>query len=113
MIRPYTRISLQAIAKALNDIPIADVEGLLIGLLLDGELEGHVDRVSGVLYKEKEGRIQDATAIALGADDGASVLLQKCHAMSELLDLMSSMHSKANLRVKEDTFGAAVRGIVH
>ena len=113
VIRPYTRISLQAIAKALNDIPIADVESLLIGLLLDGELEGHIDRVSGVLYKDKEGRIPDASAIATGADDGASALLQKCHAMSELLELMSSLHSKVNLRVKEDSVGAAMRGVVH
>ena len=54
VIRPYTRISLQAIAKELNDIPVADVESLLVSLILDGTLDGSIDQVAGVLIKKAE-----------------------------------------------------------
>eukprot|EP00934_Nitzschia_sp_Nitz4_P005330 Nitzschia sp. Nitz4//scaffold50_size126154//96686//98407//NITZ4_003697-RA/size126154-processed-gene-0.155-mRNA-1//1//CDS//3329553734//5320//frame0 len=54
VIRPYTRISLQAIAKELNDIPVGDVENLLVGLILDGKLDGLIDQVQGVLEKKVE-----------------------------------------------------------
>jgi hypothetical protein len=97
----------------LNDIPIADVESLLIGMLLDEELQGHIDRVSGVLYKEKEGRVLDGNAIANSADDCASALLQKCQAMNELLGVLSSTHSKVNMRVLEESSPTSARGFVH
>ena len=51
VIRPYTRISLAALAEELNGISIVDVEQLLIGLILDGTLQGDIDQVEGVLYK--------------------------------------------------------------
>jgi len=51
VIRPYTRISLAALAEELNGISIVDVEQLLIGLILDGTLQGDIDPVEGVLYK--------------------------------------------------------------
>ena len=54
VIRPYTRISLQAIARELNDIPVPDVESLLVGLILDGKLDGEIDQVAGVLVKEAD-----------------------------------------------------------
>lgn len=54
VIRPYTRISLDAIAKELNDIPVIDVENLLVGLILDGRLDGRIDQVNGVLLKKAE-----------------------------------------------------------
>lgn len=52
VIQPYTRISLQAISKELNGIPVRDVESLLVGLILDGKLEGEIDQVAGVLLKQ-------------------------------------------------------------
>jgi COP9 signalosome complex subunit 2 len=52
VIQPYTRISLRSIAKELNDIPLQDVEALLVGLILDGKLEGEIDQVEGVLLKQ-------------------------------------------------------------
>jgi len=51
VIRPYTRISLAALAEELNGISIVDVEQLLIGLILDGTLQGDIDQMEGVLYK--------------------------------------------------------------
>jgi hypothetical protein len=124
VIRPYSRISLPAIAKALNDIPLADVESLLVGLLLDGQLEGYIDRVSNVLYKQTEGRIPDGATSVTGGNGmnnvarnhSESILLQKCQAMDELLDIMSSVHSDVSGRVKENnlstTTSSTVRGLV-
>ncbi|GKY95161.1 hypothetical protein MPSEU_000479600 [Mayamaea pseudoterrestris] len=112
-VRPYTRISLQAIAKALNDIPIADVESLLIGMLLDGELEGHIDRVDGVLYKEKDGRASDANAAMINADDSTNALIAKCHAMTDLVEMMNLLHSTTNSRIKEESGNTGARGRVH
>jgi len=55
VIRPYTRISLAAISKELNNMPIPAVENLLVGLILDGTLEGgQIDQVQGVLVKRAE-----------------------------------------------------------
>ena len=49
VIQPYTRITLEAISKELNDISVKDVESLLVGLILDGKLDGEIDQVDGVL----------------------------------------------------------------
>jgi PCI domain len=54
LIRPYERISLSAIATALNDIPMREVENLLVHMILDGGLDGFVDGTSRVLYKHVE-----------------------------------------------------------
>jgi COP9 signalosome complex subunit 2 len=41
----YTRIRLARISHDLNDIPVEDVENLLVSLILDGKLDGHIDQV--------------------------------------------------------------------
>jgi len=69
VIRPYTRISLKAISKALNGIPIVDVESLLVGLILDGKAKGRIDQVNGVLIKEVERVIQGGGS---GGRDGGN-----------------------------------------
>lgn len=52
-IGPYTRIRLERIAKDLNDIPVEDVESLLVSLILDGKLAGgQIDQVNGILVKK-------------------------------------------------------------
>lgn len=48
MIQPYTRIELAFIAKALN-ISQADVESLLVLLILDEEIVGSIDQEQGIL----------------------------------------------------------------
>jgi COP9 signalosome complex subunit 2 len=47
-IQPYTRIRLSFIAAELN-IPLPDLEELLVALILDGHIDGHVDQVSVLL----------------------------------------------------------------
>ncbi len=51
VILPYQRISLTAIAAKLNNIPVADVENLLVALILDGKLNGRIDQAKGILVK--------------------------------------------------------------
>ena len=53
-IGPYTRIRLSRIAHDLNDIPVEDVERLLVSLILDGRLDGHIDQVQGILIKKQD-----------------------------------------------------------
>mmetsp|Transcript_10906 Transcript_10906/g.16656 ORF Transcript_10906/g.16656 Transcript_10906/m.16656 type:complete len:528 (-) Transcript_10906:1028-2611(-) len=65
VIRPYTRISLAAIAKELNDIPIPDVQSLLVTLILEGTLEGRIDQVDGVLLLKKPQKSKQSSS----ADD--------------------------------------------
>lgn len=51
LVRPYTRMSLAAIARDLNNVSIDVVEGLLVELILDGKLEGQINKVKGWLVK--------------------------------------------------------------
>jgi COP9 signalosome complex subunit 2 len=44
LIQPYTRVRLPFISRALH-IPEADVEQLLVSLILDNRIQGHVDQV--------------------------------------------------------------------
>lgn len=46
LIQPYTRVRLPFISQALH-IPEADVEQLLVSLILDNRIQGHVDQVGG------------------------------------------------------------------
>ena len=46
-IQPYTRVRIPFIAQQLN-VPAADVEQLLISLILDGRIEGRIDQVQQV-----------------------------------------------------------------
>jgi predicted transcriptional regulator len=45
LIQPYTRVRLPFISEALH-IPESDVEQLLVSLILDNRVQGHVDQVS-------------------------------------------------------------------
>mmetsp|Transcript_38230 Transcript_38230/g.57216 ORF Transcript_38230/g.57216 Transcript_38230/m.57216 type:complete len:632 (-) Transcript_38230:142-2037(-) len=89
VIGPYTRISLEAIARELNGIPVSDVESLLVSLILDGKLDGRIDQAGGILYKRAEkgggaatddgtsggggeGGTSSATTSAAGAASGVS-----------------------------------------
>jgi len=48
VITPYTRISIGFIAAELN-ITTAEVEQLLVALILDGQIDGHIDQVGQLL----------------------------------------------------------------
>ena len=54
VLRPYTRITIGAISKKLNDIPLKEAENLLVTAILDGKLDGRIDQVNGVLLKNKD-----------------------------------------------------------
>ena len=48
VITPYTRISISFIASELN-IPAEEVEALLVALILDGHIDGHIDQIAQLL----------------------------------------------------------------
>ncbi|XP_071723201.1 COP9 signalosome complex subunit 2-like, partial [Rutidosis leptorrhynchoides] len=48
LIKPYTRIRIPFISKELN-FPEADVEQLLVSLILDNRIQGHIDQVNRLL----------------------------------------------------------------
>ena len=48
LIKPYTRVRLAAIAAELS-IPESEVEALLVSLILDCRIDGHIDQVDGLL----------------------------------------------------------------
>ena len=128
VIRPYTRISLPAIARELNDIPVQDVESLLVSLILDGTLDGRIDQVKGVLLKkaEKGGGATDASSnsqsqgsrgaggtggSANRSDMETNLLVEKFNAMDQLAQALEEIsNSITSARMKE---GPQMRGMVH
>jgi len=55
VITPYTRIRISFIAQELNITP-AEVEQLLVALILDGQIDGHIDQLDQLLLlNEKSG----------------------------------------------------------
>ncbi|KAK9831921.1 hypothetical protein WJX74_008615 [Apatococcus lobatus] len=48
LIEPYTRIRIPFVSKELN-IPAPDVEQLLVSLILDNRIQGHIDQVNQLL----------------------------------------------------------------
>lgn len=98
VIRPYTRISLMAIAKELNDIPVTDVESLLVELILDGKLQGEIDQVAGVLLKNGDVG-QQASDVAKAPADGEILL---CDAFDQMISALEGLsHSIASSKLKD------------
>mmetsp|Transcript_8552 Transcript_8552/g.14209 ORF Transcript_8552/g.14209 Transcript_8552/m.14209 type:complete len:498 (-) Transcript_8552:64-1557(-) len=79
VIQPYTRISLEAISKELNGISVGDVESLLVGLILDGKLEGEIDQVAGVLLKQTTSRHDGGNSVS-----SRSMQLDMCTALEQM-----------------------------
>eukprot|EP00537_Pseudo-nitzschia_pungens_P013711 CAMPEP_0172384860 /NCGR_PEP_ID=MMETSP1061-20121228/2574_1 /TAXON_ID=37318 /ORGANISM="Pseudo-nitzschia pungens, Strain cf. pungens" /LENGTH=526 /DNA_ID=CAMNT_0013113641 /DNA_START=120 /DNA_END=1700 /DNA_ORIENTATION=- len=117
VIKPYTRISLEAISRELNNIPVSDVENLLVGLILDGSLDGRLDQVSGVLLKKAEkggsgssSSNNDTRPKSASAND--SLVALKFEAMSQIAAALEQIASStANSRMGEG--GTGMRGMVH
>jgi COP9 signalosome complex subunit 2 len=120
VIRPYTRISLSAIARELNDIPVSDVENLLVSLILDGTLDGQIDQVSGVLVKKAERGMSGAKDAsnpnqnkgrATKAQTEEDMVAAKYEAMNQLAKALDGIAtSVTSARMKEST---PMRGMVH
>jgi COP9 signalosome complex subunit 2 len=126
VIRPYKRISLSAIAVALNDIPVQDVENLLVNLILDGSLDGTIDLTAGVLLKQAERGGGDSSAAAKAARGAAageissnktkSQTILKCEAMDKLIAMLDDLSGQlTSIRgVKDGASGGAsgLRGMI-
>jgi COP9 signalosome complex subunit 2 len=113
VVRPYTRITLAAIARELNDIPVADVESLLVGLILDGSLDGKIDQVTGVLLKkgERGGNNKQQGGQVVVTKKEKTLEEQKCDAMDSLIRTLDELASSlTNAGIKE---GPSMRGVVH
>ena len=120
VIRPYTRISLEAISRELNDIPVADVESLLVGLILDGKLDGKIDQVTGILLKQEE-RGMASSQPGPGGNSGQAVVDSchekslsdlKCEAMNSLIRTLDELSTTlTSARMKEGPH--QIRGVVH
>ena len=54
LIQPYTRVRLAHVAAQLS-ISQPEVEALLVGLILDERVEGHIDQVEGLLELKRKG----------------------------------------------------------
>lgn len=52
IIKPYTRLSLEYLSRTLN-ITREEVEGLVVGLILDEKIKGRIDQVEGVIVLER------------------------------------------------------------
>ena len=126
VIRPYTKISLQAISKELNGIPVADVESLLVALILDGKLDGKIDQVKSVLIKHvdegdgkgnsKSNDSNSESAHTSGTSTmvrnaKTSVSIRTCSAMERLLgDLECLVTSVSAVGTKSAQFGLVKNG---
>ncbi|KIJ66370.1 hypothetical protein HYDPIDRAFT_26724 [Hydnomerulius pinastri MD-312] len=64
LIKPYTRLELSFLAKQLN-VEIAEVEELLIGLILEGKVEGRIDQVGMRLELDRAQALEKRRYVAL------------------------------------------------
>ncbi|KAL9186533.1 hypothetical protein ACHAXT_005771 [Thalassiosira profunda] len=103
-IGPYTRIRLSRISKDLNDVPIEDVEGLLVGLILDGKLDGRIDQVNGILVKktaaggEKDGGEAKKATTPAGEGSVESRNVASLMQLTAALESLTSTISRAGSR---------------
>lgn len=114
VIKPYTRISLDAISRELNNIPISDVENLLVSLILDGTLDGQIDQVSGVLLKKAERGGNSAVANSNMVNDNvvSDLIELKYQALSQIALALEDIASTAtNPRMRESV--PAMGSMVH
>jgi COP9 signalosome complex subunit 2 len=83
MIKPYTRVRLSTIAGDLG-VSESEVEALLVSLILDNKVDGHIDQVDNLL------EMRD-TATGTGA--------QKYAAISKCAKQLQSLHATVAARV--------------
>ncbi|KAL3794400.1 hypothetical protein HJC23_012937 [Cyclotella cryptica] len=109
-IGPYTRIRLVRIAQDLNNIPVEDVESLLVSLILDGKLDGKIDQVHGVLVKASsrgggtsEAALETPSSAAAGKCNGSigsiesrnmAAIVQLTSALDHLTEVVTKVSSK-------------------
>lgn len=72
LIKPYTRISLQFIAKELN-IDESEVEQLLVQCILDNQVRGRIDQPNRTLIIERQENVRRYAAVEKWATQLASL----------------------------------------
>jgi COP9 signalosome complex subunit 2 len=91
LVQPYSRISLQALADALNHMAVADLEALLVRLIVDGTLaNARIDRTQGILVR-----------VVADASDAESEEMEILVHLVGLVDQASQQVS--NVRIKESS----------
>lgn len=102
MVRPYRRISLHALAEQLNHIEISQVESLLTSLILNGTLQGKIDRVDMVLYNHGDHEALSAPASGGEGTPARSYVVQRCEAMDNILSRLNDLSAHVtNIRANE------------
>jgi len=64
LIKPYTRLELSFLAKQLN-VPSEEVEELLVGLILEGKVDGRIDQVGMRLELDRKQSLEKKRYLAL------------------------------------------------
>ncbi|KAG7099824.1 hypothetical protein E1B28_001633 [Marasmius oreades] len=94
LIKPYTRLELSFLAKQLN-VQVQEVEDLLIGLILEGKVEGRIDQVG----------------MRLELDRKQSLEKKRYAALQRWTDALDSVHSavvgKTSYNTRGDSTGMA------
>ncbi|KAF9270799.1 PCI-domain-containing protein [Marasmius fiardii PR-910] len=94
LIKPYTRLELSFLAKQLN-VQVQEVEDLLIGLILEGKVEGRIDQVG----------------MRLELDRKQSLEKKRYAALQKWTDALDSVHSavvgKTSYNTRGDPTGMA------
>jgi len=109
-IGPYTRIRLARIARDLNNIPIDDVENILVSLILDGKLDGSIDQVNGILVKKAQntaGEKDGDTPVAANPQESVD-----SRNLNSLMKLTSALESLTVQVSKVGSKGAAFQQIM-
>ena len=91
VVRPYQRISLAAISRQLNNIPVEYVETLLISLILNGSLEGQIVQAAGVLIKKREHGEDDEEA----PKETKTEVEERCEILDDLITRVELLNSNS------------------
>ncbi|KAI0964297.1 hypothetical protein AcW1_001149 [Taiwanofungus camphoratus] len=106
LIKPYTRLELSFLAKQLN-VDKDEVEDLLIGLILEGKVEGRIDQVAMRLELDRKQSLEKKRYTALEKWTGA---LESVHAA-----VIGKNHSgrapEPSFGMGADLFGPSLRDI--
>lgn len=75
-VKPYTRLSIQAIAQELNADP-TDVENLVAIMILDGDIDGRIDQISHILLMKGKYVIVQMFGFILGERQVVNMTLSR------------------------------------
>ncbi|CAM9556475.1 unnamed protein product [Ectocarpus sp. 12 AP-2014] len=106
-IAPYTRVKLPYLAGELNDIPVTDVEDLLVSCILDGKVDGKIDQVNQVVLCGKvcpaaggPASSEAGAAAAVGSGSGSRAQMRTAVALERWAESLRSLNT--NIAAKVD-----------